>query len=73
MQAIRYEARVGADHVLHVPTPDLPEGTVTEVIVLVRYRPLKLNQDFASMLGKFPHYRGLEEVNDYVNELRRDR
>ncbi|MEF8713144.1 MAG: hypothetical protein V5B39_06155 [Accumulibacter sp.] len=73
MQAIRYEATVGSDHALHVATPDLPEGTVTEVMVLVRHRPFKVNKDFATMLGQFPHYRDLEEVNDYVNPLRRDR
>lgn len=51
-----------------------PRGwTVTEVMVLVRHRPFKVNKDFATMLGQFPHYRDLEEVNDYVNPLRRDR
>lgn len=75
MQAIRYEAQVCADHILHVPTPDLPEGTVAEVIVLVRQRqsnPDQNNPDGTQHFGKFAHFDSLEGVNRYVDELRED-
>lgn len=72
MQAIRYEAQVSADHILHVPTPDLPEGTVADVIVLVRQRPSQSNPDWTRHFGKFPRFDSVEAVNRYVDELRED-
>lgn len=75
MQAIRYEARVSADHILHVPTPAPPEGTVAEVIVLVRDRPSLSNPDpgtpdWTRHFGKFARFDSVEAVNRYVDELR---
>ena len=77
MQAIRYEAQVSADHILHVPTPDLPEGTVAEVIVLVQQRPSQsnpdqTNPDWTQHFGKFARFDSVEAVNRYVDELRED-
>lgn len=77
MQAIRYEAQVSADHILHVPTPGLPEGTVADVIVLVRQRPSRSNADqdtpdWTRHFGKFARFDSLEAVNRYVDELRED-
>ena len=76
MQAIRYEAKVSADHILHIPTPDLPEGTVTEVIILVRQRPSpspsQIHPDWTRHFGKFARFDSVEAVNRYVDELRED-
>lgn len=75
MQAIRYEAQVSADHVLHIPTPDLPEGTLAEVIVLVRQRPSQsqsASHDWTQYFGKFARFDSVEAVNRYVDELRED-
>ena len=72
MQAIRYEAKVSADHVLHIPTPDLPEGTVAEVIILVRQRSSQINPDWTLHFGEFARFDSVEEVNCYVDELRED-
>ena len=72
MQAIRYEASVSADHVLHVPTPDLPEGTLAEVIVLVRQRPIAKNPDWTQYFGQFARFNSLDALNRYVEELRED-
>ncbi|MFA7239348.1 MAG: hypothetical protein WC091_04490 [Sulfuricellaceae bacterium] len=69
MQAIRYEAQVSADHVLHIPTPDLPEGTLAEVIVLVRQRPSQsASPDWTQYFGKFARFDSVEAVNRYVAE-----
>jgi len=70
IQAIRCEAQVSADHVLHVPTPDLPEGTVAEVIVLVRQRPSQKNPDWTQHFGKFARFASVEAVNHHMDELR---
>ena len=82
MQAIRYEAKVSADHILHIPTPDLPEGTVAEVIILVQQRssqinpdqinPDQTNPDWTRHFGKFARFDSVEAVNRYVDELRED-
>ncbi|MBK7002354.1 MAG: hypothetical protein IPH35_21110 [Rhodoferax sp.] len=72
MQAIRYEASVGADHALHVPTPDLPEGTVAEIIVLVRQRPQPAHRDWTQHFGEFARFDSLEALNRYVDELREE-
>lgn len=72
MQAIRYEAQVSADPILPVPTPDLPEGTMAEVIVLVRQRqsnPDQNNPDWTRHFGKFARFDSLEGVNRYMDEL----
>lgn len=72
MQAIRCEAKVSADHILHIPTPDLPVGTVTEVIILVRQRSRQINPDWTRHFGKFARFDSVEAVNRYVDALRED-
>lgn len=72
MQAIRYEAKVSADHILHIPTPDLPEGTVADVIVLMRQRTSQINSDWTQHFGKFARFDSVQAVNRYVDELRED-
>ncbi|HLA35615.1 MAG TPA: hypothetical protein VJ001_12190 [Rhodocyclaceae bacterium] len=73
MQAIRYEAKVAEDHVLHVPTPELPAGTLAEVIVLVRQRPRQAHAEITELFGKFPRFATLDAVNAYMDDLREDR
>ena len=72
MQAIRYEASVGADHVLHVPTPELPEGTIAEVIVLVRHRPQSSHRDWTQYFGQFARFDSIDALNAAMDELRKD-
>jgi hypothetical protein len=78
MQAIRYEAEVADDHRIHLDTPDLPCGTVLELIALIKYRPFEAKTDWSSRMGQYPrvHYGRLETVSDvaqYVQSLREDR
>ena len=77
MQAIRYETHVADDHCIHFPTPDLPTGTVVELIALIKETaPHAVQQprdDWSKMLGKYARFDSLEEVNDYVKQLREDR
>lgn len=72
MQAIHYEATVGNDHVIHVPAPELPVGTVAEVIVLVRNRPGQVRADVTRYFGRFARFDSLAMLNQYMDALRED-
>lgn len=73
MQAIRYEAEVTDDHFIHIDTPDLPRGTLIELIALIKHRPFAEKIDWSSKMGLYPRMKTLTDVNHYVQDLREDR
>ncbi|MDD2741186.1 MAG: hypothetical protein PHV02_02875 [Rhodocyclaceae bacterium] len=72
MQAIRFEATVGNDHVIHIPAPELPAGTLAEVIVLVHSRPEPQHADVTQYFGQFVRFDSLTELNQHMDTLRED-
>lgn len=78
MQAIRYETEVNDEHCIHLSTPDLPQGTVVELIALIKQRPFTQKMDWSTRMGRYPRshsplLENLADVNRYVESLREDR
>ena len=78
MQAIRYEAEVTDDHFIHIETPNLPGGTIVELIALIKESAPKQaapieRMDWTKKMGQYPRFDSLDQVNQYVRSLREDR
>ena len=71
LQAIRREAVVGPGGAINVHAPELPEGTLAEVILLVKEPPTVQPPSLASMVGSGSGlFKSVEEVDRYIRELR---
>ena len=74
MQAVKLDGTVSADHrlMLTIP-PDIPSGPV-EVVVLVKEKPIKLEQKFQTFLAKLEQKpysnRSAEEIDAHIEEMR---